>query len=159
VTSKLLPAAVNSLNNRFTLPIEHVTTDCILSLDDDMSALKPKDILFGFNVWIQNSDRIVGFPSKSHRWDSKGTIFMNLHFLTDTTNTRRSDGWQYVPEQYDRFSFILTGAAFYHRFYAWLYSRISPSLHAMVDQNRNCEDLVFNMATCSILRWAHSIFI
>ncbi|NXD12163.1 EXTL3 protein, partial [Nothocercus nigrocapillus] len=54
----------NSLNNRF-LPWDEIETEAILSIDDD-AHLRHDEIMFGFRVWREARDRIVGFPGRYH---------------------------------------------------------------------------------------------
>lgn len=58
----VVKAARNSLNNRF-LPLENIRTEAVLSVDDD-AHLRHDEILFGFRVWREHRDRIVGFPGR-----------------------------------------------------------------------------------------------
>lgn len=58
----IVKAARNSLNNRF-LPLENIQTEAVLSVDDD-AHLRHDEILFGFRVWREHRDRIVGFPGR-----------------------------------------------------------------------------------------------
>ncbi|KAL0163952.1 hypothetical protein M9458_039705, partial [Cirrhinus mrigala] len=52
---------------------------------------------FAFIVWQSFPDRIVGYPARSHYWDSgKGR-------------------WGYTSKWTNEYSMVLTGAAFYHR--------------------------------------------
>ena len=67
IFSQVIRPARNSLNNRF-LPFDIIETDAILSLDDDIS-FRPEDLVFGFRVWLENRDRIVGYPARSHQWN------------------------------------------------------------------------------------------
>lgn len=63
----MVKAARNSLNNRF-LPLDVVETEAVLSVDDD-AHLRHDEIMFGFRVWREHRDRIVGFPGRFHAWD------------------------------------------------------------------------------------------
>ena len=47
-----------------------IRTDAILSLDDDAS-ISTEEMEFAFQVWSHFSDRLVGFPSRSHFWDDR----------------------------------------------------------------------------------------
>ncbi len=38
-----------------------IETEAILSVDDD-AHLRHDEIIFGFRVWRENRDRLVGFP-------------------------------------------------------------------------------------------------
>ena len=57
----------NSLNNRF-LPFDAIETEAALSVDDD-AHLRHDEIIFGFRVWREHKDRLVGFPGRYHAWD------------------------------------------------------------------------------------------
>ena len=90
---------------------------------------------FAFQVWSQFPDRLVGFPSRSHYWDDK------------------KHKWVYTSKWSNDFSMILTGAAFYHRYYNVLYAQVlSPSLHQMVDETGNCEDILMNFLVAHVTR-------
>ena len=86
----------NRLSNRF-YPFKEIETECVLSIDDDITMLNGDELEFGFQIWREFPDRIVGFPSRVHRYD-------NL--------THR---WKYDSEWTNEMSLILTGAAFYHK--------------------------------------------
>ena len=96
----------NSINNRF-LPYDAIETEAVLSLDDD-THLRPDEIIFGFRVWRENRNRLVGFPGRFHAWDSEH-------------NT-----WNYNSNYSCELSMVLTGAAFYHKFYSYAYANIMP---------------------------------
>ena len=63
----VIKAEKNSLNNRF-LPFDAIETEAVLSVDDD-AHLRHDEIIFGFRVWRENRDRLVGFPGRFHAWD------------------------------------------------------------------------------------------
>lgn len=86
--------------------------------------LTTDELEFGFEVWRQFPDRIVGFPSRTHVWDSS------------------SDRWKYESEWTNNISMVLTGAAFYHRIYNEYYSSAMPGdIKNWVDEHMNCEDM------------------
>lgn len=64
VQVEVVRAARNSLNNRF-LPYDAIETEAVLSVDDD-AHLRHDEILFGFRVWREHRDQIVGFPGRYH---------------------------------------------------------------------------------------------
>jgi hypothetical protein len=66
----VLKAPRNSLNNRF-VPFKEIETEAILSIDDD-AHLRHDEIVFGFRVWREHRDRIVGFPGRFHAWEGAG---------------------------------------------------------------------------------------
>lgn len=91
----------NKLSNRF-YPFYEIETDCILAIDDDITMLTADELEFTFQVWREFPDRLVGFPSRVHRWD------------------KQLNKWRYESEWTSEVSMILTGAAFYHRVYLHL---------------------------------------
>ncbi|KAK3743336.1 hypothetical protein QZH41_013911, partial [Actinostola sp. cb2023] len=123
----------NSLNNRF-IPYDVIDTDAILSIDDDVE-LRHDEILLAFRVWRENRDRIVGFPGRFHAWD-------------DEKKT-----WLYSSKYSCELSLILTGAAFIHRYYLYLYTHWMPeTIRNKVDEYMNCEDIAMNYLVSHITR-------
>ena len=86
----------NKLSNRF-YPYFEIETDCVLAIDDDITMLNSDELEFTFQVWREFPDRLVGFPSRVHRYD------------------KPSNRWRYESEWTNDVSMILTGAAFYHK--------------------------------------------
>ncbi|KAJ8952539.1 hypothetical protein NQ314_007508 [Rhamnusium bicolor] len=123
----------SSISQRFFTHKE-IETEAVLSLDED-SALTTDEIDFAFTVWKQFPDRIVGYPGRSHFWDeSKST-------------------WGYTSKWTNDYSIVLTGAAFYHRYYNYLYTEwLSPLLHKTVEQSQNCEDILMNFLVSHVTR-------
>ncbi|KAM7288912.1 putative exostosin-1 [Ixodes scapularis] len=90
---------------------------------------------FAFRVWQSFPERIVGFPARSHYWD-------------DT-----KAAWGYSSKWTNEYSMVLTGAAFYHRYYQEMYSRWLPeSLRQTVDAAHNCEDILMNFLVSQVTR-------
>lgn len=86
-----------SISQRF-YPHPLIQTAAVLSLDED-TMLTTDEVDFAFQVWKQFPDRIVGYPARSHYWDdAKGS-------------------WGYTSKWTNDYSIVLTGAAFYHRYY------------------------------------------
>uniref|UniRef100_T1J3I4 glucuronosyl-galactosyl-proteoglycan 4-alpha-N-acetylglucosaminyltransferase n=1 Tax=Strigamia maritima TaxID=126957 RepID=T1J3I4_STRMM len=133
VPVQVVKAKKNSLNNRF-LPYDIIETEAILSVDDD-AHLRHDEIMFGFRVWREARDRIVGFPGRYHAWDGK---FKN---------------WLYNSNYSCELSMVLTGAAFFHKYYAYMYSYIMPqAVRDKVDEYMNCEDIAMNFLVSHITR-------
>ncbi len=125
----------NSLNNRF-FPYESIKTDAVLSLDDDMF-LRPDEIMLAFRTWRENREKIVGFPARYHTWNFTVQNFEYKSYLSC------------------EYSMVLTGAAFYHRFYNYIYSYVMDKrILNLVDELRNCEDIAFNMMVSHMTRRA-----
>lgn len=53
---------------------------------------------FAFTVWQSFPDRIVGYPARSHFWDSN------------------KERWGYTSKWTNDYSMVLTGAAIYHKY-------------------------------------------
>nr|CAG4635959.1 EOG090X01LY [Eubosmina coregoni] len=122
----------NQLSNRF-FPYPEIETDAILAMDDDIIMLTTDELEFGYEVWRQFPDRIVGYPSRTHVWDDK--------------NTR----WKYESEWTNNISMVLTGAAYYHRIYNYQYSTAMPGdIKAWVDEHMNCEDIAMNFLVANL---------
>ncbi|CAG9814496.1 unnamed protein product [Phaedon cochleariae] len=131
---RVVKAARNSLNNRF-LPLDCLRTEAILSVDDD-AHLRHDEILFGFRVWREHRDKIVGFPGRYHAWD---------------LNTKNS--WLYNSNYSCELSMVLTGAAFVHRHYLHLYWKWLPqAIRDKVDEYMNCEDIAMNFLVSHFTR-------
>lgn len=127
-------APKNSLNNRF-LPFDVIETEAVLSVDDD-AHLRHDEILFGFRVWRENRDRIVGFPGRFHAWDLNNNV-----------------AWNYNSNYSCELSMVLTGAAFFHKYYTYLYTYTLPqAIRDKVDEYMNCEDIAMNFLVSHITR-------
>lgn len=86
----------NLIGNRF-FPFDSITTEAIFSIDDDITMLTIDEIEFAYQTWCEFPDRLVGFPSRLHRWSNYSRAYI------------------YDSEWRNQYSMILTGAAFYHR--------------------------------------------
>uniref|UniRef100_A0A8C8G4F5 Uncharacterized protein n=1 Tax=Oncorhynchus tshawytscha TaxID=74940 RepID=A0A8C8G4F5_ONCTS len=122
-----------TMSSRF-FPHEVILTDAVLSLDED-SVLSTNEVDFAFIVWHSFPDRIVGYPARSHYWDGS------------------KSRWGYTSKWTNEYSMVLTGAAFYHRYYHYLYTHYLPtSLLTMVDQMANCEDILMNFLVSAVTK-------
>ncbi|EZA60195.1 Exostosin-3 [Ooceraea biroi] len=134
VPIQVIKAPRNSLNNRF-LPFDAIETEAVLSVDDD-AHLRHDEILFGFRVWREHRDRVVGFPGRFHAWDQ------NYH-----------NAWNYNSNYSCELSMVLTGAAFLHKHYTYLYTHWLPqAIRDKVDEYMNCEDIAMNFLISHITR-------
>ncbi|XP_029023379.1 exostosin-1b [Betta splendens] len=121
------------MSSRF-LPYETIATDAVLSLDED-TVLSTTEVDFAFTVWQSFPERIVGYPARSHFWDSN------------------KERWGYTSKWTNDYSMVLTGAAIYHRYYHYLYTNYLPtSLKSMVDQLANCEDILMNFLVSAVTK-------
>ncbi|CAB1321349.1 unnamed protein product [Coregonus sp. 'balchen'] len=64
---------------------------------------------FAFTVWQSFPERIVGYPARSHFWDSN------------------KERWGYTSKWTNDYSMVLTGAAIYHRYYHYLNTSYLPA--------------------------------
>ncbi|XP_071387808.1 exostosin-1b [Centroberyx affinis] len=121
------------MSSRF-LPYETIVTDAVLSLDED-TVLSTTEVDFAFTVWQSFPERLVGYPARSHFWDSN------------------KERWGYTSKWTNDYSMVLTGAAIYHRYYHYLYTNFLPgSLKSMVDQLANCEDILMNFLVSAVTK-------
>ncbi|XP_058880737.1 exostosin-like 3 isoform X2 [Acipenser ruthenus] len=114
----------NSLNNRF-LPWDAIETEAILSIDDD-AHLRHDEIMFGFRVWREARDRIVGFPGRYHAWDVN------------------HQSWLYNSNYSCELSMVLTGAAFFHK---TLISLLHLWKSAKLPHGAEVQKLIFHIAS------------
>jgi len=132
----IIRAKANKLSNRF-YPYKEIETDAILSIDDDISMLTVDELEFGFHVWKQNSDRLVGFPGRNHKQWSKNN----------------KQGFVYQSEWSNDISMVLTGVAFYHKVYGYLFTYKMPkNIIRYIDRRMNCEDIAMNFLIANLTR-------
>lgn len=129
---KVVQTRENKLSNRF-YPYEEIETEAILAIDDDIVMLTADELEFGFEVWREFPDRIVGFPSRVHLWDN----------ITSK--------WKYESEWTNEISMVLTGAAFHHKFWSYMYTTAMPGdIKEWVDERMNCEDIAMNFLVANM---------
>ncbi|XP_077990001.1 exostosin-1-like [Glandiceps talaboti] len=122
-----------TISSRF-LPHDQIETDSILSLDED-AMLTTDEVDFAFSVWQSFPDRLIGYPSRSHYWDEA------------------KSKWGYTSKWTNDYSMVLTGAAFYHRYYNTLFSEFLPAkLRHRVDELNNCEDILMNFLVSHVIK-------
>lgn len=132
VPLKIIKTKQNKLSNRF-YPYKDIETEAILAIDDDIIMLTPDELEFGFQVWREFADRIVGFPSRVHRWNNF------------------TKQYRYESEWTNDISMVLTGAAFYHKYYNYLYTFEMPKkIKEQVDNQMNCEDIAMNFLVSNV---------
>ena len=88
------------------------------------------ELEFAYQVWREFPDRLVGFPSRTHVWNNA------------------TQKWKYESEWTNDVSMVLTGAAFYHKYWHYLFTT-SPSsegkeIKDWLDKRMNCEDIAMN---------------
>ncbi|KAB7508164.1 Exostosin-2 [Armadillidium nasatum] len=126
VPLKVIQTKANKLSNRF-YPYEEIETECILAVDDDINMMTADELEFGYHVWREFPDRIVGFPSRNVVWNN---VTMS---------------WKYDSEWTNEVSMVLTGVAFYHKYWSFVYTTQMPGdIKDWVDYHMNCEDIAMN---------------
>ncbi|XP_012279069.1 exostosin-2 [Orussus abietinus] len=129
---KVIQTKENKLSNRF-YPYSEIETEAILSIDDDIIMLTVDEVEFAYEVWREFPDRIVGFPSRTHAWDNV------------------SNCWKYESEWTNRISMVLTGAAFHHKYWSYMYTTALPGdIKNWVDEHMNCEDIAMNFLVANL---------
>lgn len=66
---KVIQTKSNKLSNRF-YPYPEIETEAVLTIDDDITMLTADELDFGFEVWREFPERIVGFPSRTHVFEN-----------------------------------------------------------------------------------------
>ncbi|XP_066150552.1 exostosin-2 [Euwallacea fornicatus] len=128
----VIKTKANKLSNRF-YPYREIETEAVLHIDDDIVMLTSDEVEFAFEVWREFPDRIVGFPSRTHYWDNV------------------TSSWKYESEWQNEISMVLTGAAFLHKYWSYLYTNTMPSnVKDWVDDNMNCEDIAMNFLVANV---------
>lgn len=129
---KVIQTKENKLSNRF-YPYDEIETEAVLSIDDDIIMLTADEVEFAYEVWREFPDRIVGFPSRIHMWDN-GT-----------------NCWKYESEWTNSISMVLTGAAFHHKYWNYMYTTAMPGdIKEWVDEHMNCEDIAMNFLVANV---------
>uniref|UniRef100_A0A1A9VGR4 Exostosin-2 n=1 Tax=Glossina austeni TaxID=7395 RepID=A0A1A9VGR4_GLOAU len=129
---KIVHTRDNRLSNRF-FPYKEIQTEAILTIDDDINMLTADEVDFGYEVWREFPDRIVGFPSRLHVWNN-----FTSH-------------WRYESEWTNQISMVLTGAAFLHKYWSYMYTyRMPPIIKQIVDSRMNCEDIAMNFLVANV---------
>ncbi|XP_069821248.1 exostosin-2 [Dendropsophus ebraccatus] len=132
VPLKVVRTSENKLSNRF-FPYDEIETEAVLAIDDDIIMLTSDELQFGYEVWREFPDRLVGYPGRLHLWDHE----MNK--------------WKYESEWTNEVSMVLTGAAFYHKYFNYLYTYKMPGdIKNWVDTHMNCEDIAMNFLVANV---------
>ncbi|KAE8606303.1 hypothetical protein XENTR_v10010669 [Xenopus tropicalis] len=132
VPLKVVKTTENKLSNRF-FPYSEIETEAVLAIDDDIIMLTSDELQFGYEVWREFPDRLVGYPGRLHLWD---------HEMSK---------WKYESEWTNEVSMVLTGAAFYHKYFNYLYTYKMPGdIKNWVDAHMNCEDIAMNFLVANV---------
>ncbi|KAL9312347.1 Glycosyltransferase family protein 64 C3 [Arabidopsis thaliana] len=131
----LIQQSSSSLNARF-LPRSSVDTRAVLICDDDVE-IDQRSLEFAFSVWKSNPDRLVGTFVRSHGFDLQGKE------------------WIYTVHP-DKYSIVLTKFMMMKQDYLFEYSCKGgvemEEMRMIVDQMRNCEDILMNFVAADRLR-------
>jgi len=143
-----------SISQRF-LPYDEIQTDAVLSLDED-AILNTDELDFAYTVWRDFPERIVGYPARAHFWDDSKVNWeggRGFNFTEITHCYFLQNAWGYTSKWTNYYSIVLTGAAFYHRYYNYLYTNwLSLLLLKTVQQSSNCEDILMNLLVSHVTR-------
>ncbi|XP_078077161.1 exostosin-2 isoform X2 [Mustelus asterias] len=132
VPLKVVKTKENKLSNRF-FPYDEIETEAVLAIDDDIIMLTSDELQFGYEVWREFPDRLVGYPGRLHLWDHE------------------TSKWKYESEWTNEVSMVLTGAAFYHKYFNYLYTYKMPGdIKNWVDAHMNCEDIAMNFLVANM---------
>jgi len=130
---KILPptSPVSNISKRFQA-VSDAPTEAVLCLDDD-SILTTSEVDFAFEVWKEFTDRIVGFPARSHYWDDS------------------KHRWVYSSKLSNSYSMVLTSAAFISRRLASLFlSKLPPAVLASLQPP--CEHILVNFLAAHLTK-------
>ncbi|KAF3446475.1 hypothetical protein FNV43_RR11654 [Rhamnella rubrinervis] len=126
-TISLVRQPSSSLNARF-IPRPSVNTLAVLICDDDVE-VDAKSFAFAFRMWGANPDRLIGLFARSHDFD-----------------LMRKE-WIYTVHP-DKYSIVLTKFMILKSEYLFRYSCgggvAMDLMRSMVDEKRNCEDILMN---------------
>ncbi|NP_001085503.1 exostoses-like 2 isoform X1 [Xenopus laevis] len=137
---------VNLMRNRLQ-SFPEIQTQAVLMMDDD-TLVSAYDVSFAFSVWQQFPDRIVGFVPRKHVSSPSG-IYSYGSFELKAPHT----------ETGDMYSMILIGAAFFHSDYLRLFEQLPASIHNMIDQTQNCDDITMNFMVANHLGKASGVLV
>uniref|UniRef100_A0AAQ4PA05 Exostosin-2 n=1 Tax=Gasterosteus aculeatus aculeatus TaxID=481459 RepID=A0AAQ4PA05_GASAC len=132
VPLKVVRTKENKLSNRF-FPYDEIETEAVLAIDDDIIMLTSDELQFGYEVWREFPDRLVGYPGRLHLWDHE------------------MGKWKYESEWTNEVSMVLTGAAFYHKYFSYVYTYKMPlDIKNWEYTHMNCEDIAMNFLVANI---------
>lgn len=126
---ELLPQKYDSLNNRFN-PLPNLATKAILIVDDDIR-VNITDLEYGFEVWKNRPQALVGTFPRYHQYHPENGTF---------TYEIRS------PDRPRVYSIMLTKFMFMSSEYLYDYTCLLPiKIHRYIDEHINCEDIALNL--------------
>ncbi|XP_070795448.1 exostosin-like 2 [Pituophis catenifer annectens] len=122
---------VNHMRNRLQV-FPELETKAVLMMDDD-TLVSAYDLVFAFSIWQQFPDQIVGFVPRKHIPSPAGIFSYGSFELQGP-----------VIGNGDQYSMILIGAAFFNSAYLELFQKQPETVHAMIDETQNCDDIAMN---------------
>ncbi|KAM8931149.1 exostosin-like 2 [Pelodytes ibericus] len=138
--------SVNLMRNRLQ-NFPDIQTEAVLMMDDD-TLISAHDVSFAFSVWQQFPYQIVGFVPRKHISSPSG-IYSYGSFELQASESGNGDVY----------SMILIGAAFFHRKYLQLFEKLPASIHAMIDQTQNCDDITMNFLVANHIGRASGVLV
>ncbi|CAK9303944.1 unnamed protein product [Gordionus sp. m RMFG-2023] len=119
-------------------------TDAILSLDENETIIKD-EMNFAFDVWKSFPNTLVGYRAYSHNRIISAPEGSNIKNIVNNLDT----------DPGNRYSLVATSAVFYHKYYNYLYSRLSNLTHDTISRytlkgSLCSEDIPMNMLVASI---------
>jgi hypothetical protein len=145
--------AVDSLNNRFK-PNPLIETEAVFNVDDDIE-IPLHAMEFAFSIWQQFPRQMVGFYPRSYMTQpsypefcltpaavaelqkQSPKYYYNLNCVDPLTGETVTRG------DTSEFAIVLDSMIFHHKRYMDAYFEVLPrKLRDLVDEKRNCEDLV-----------------
>ncbi|XP_073449130.1 exostosin-like 2 isoform X1 [Aquarana catesbeiana] len=137
--------SVNLMRNRLQ-NFPEIQTQAVLMMDDD-TLLSAYDISFAFSIWQQFPSQIVGFVPRKHVTSPSGIYSYGSFEL------------QVDSGPGDMYSLILIGAAFFHKDYLKLFQEQPTSIHNMIDQTQNCDDIAMNFLVANYTGKASGVLV
>ncbi|KAG8436606.1 hypothetical protein GDO86_007640 [Hymenochirus boettgeri] len=138
--------STNLMRNRLQR-FSEIKTEAVLMMDDD-TLVSAYDVSFAFSIWQEFPDRIAGFVPRKHVLSPSG-VYSYGSFELKAPHT----------ESGDMYSMILIGAAFFHRDYLQLFEQLPVSIHNMIDQTQNCDDIAINFIVANHTRKSSGVLV
>ncbi|XP_020855636.1 exostosin-like 2 isoform X2 [Phascolarctos cinereus] len=137
---------VNRMRNRLqTFP--ELETKAVLMVDDDM-LISAHDLVFAFSVWQQFPDQIVGFVPRKHVPTASG-IYSYGGFELQIPGFGNGD----------QYSMVLIGASFFNRKYLEQFQKQPATVHALIDETQNCDDIAMNFMVAKHIGKTSGVFV
>ncbi|KAH0499955.1 Exostosin-2 [Microtus ochrogaster] len=164
VPLKVVRTAENKLSNRF-FPYDEIETEAVLAIDDDIIMLTSDELQFGYEVHMSKVHVYMQVHvSKVHAYMqvhvSKAHVYMQVHVSKAHVYIHAGrlhlwdhemNKWKYESEWTNEVSMVLTGAAFYHKYFNYLYTYKMPGdIKNWVDAHMNCEDIAMNFLVANV---------